>query len=178
MKRHLFLTFLALSPSLSSPPIAAAPTKTIEDRVDASFSSLKNGMSEERARKLKNVEIVEDEPDGMTVIDSAGVIHDFYDGLWQKIIIIQPEAANQPLRALGIGSAREKQAVIAAVGKFTGKTDMDCSVTKAESAWEIRKFGTHLFCQQFLNEDGSYIWVAFDKEDRLIRAGFQAWDPF
>jgi hypothetical protein len=170
------LTALACIAYASS---AYAIAPSLKDKIDASFSSIKTGLSEEEAKKLKNVTITGEEEDGITVTDSAGVMHDFYDGLWQKIIHIKPDAAAKPIRALGIGTARNKKSVLNAIGKFTGNKDISCGITKAQSDWEIRKFGTHQFCQQNIGKDSeAYIWVAFDKQDRLIVAGYQAWDPF
>jgi hypothetical protein len=171
------LTALACVSCASS--IYAKAPLSLENRIDASFSSIKTGLSEEEAKKLKNVTITGEENDGITVTDNAGVMHDFYDGLWQKIIHIKPNAAAKPIRALGIGTARNKKSVLNAIGKFTGNEDISCGITKGQSAWEIRKFGTHLFCQKYIGKDNeAYVWVAFDKQDRLIVAGYQAWDPF
>jgi hypothetical protein len=160
--------------------INAAPAKSLEDRIDESFSNIESGLSEEEARKLRNVNITEDDKDNgsMTVVDSNGVIHDFYDGLWQKIIHIKPNAPTKPILALGIGMTRNKKSVLNTVRKFTGRKAMECSV-QPDGSMDARKFG-YMFCKQYIigGSDGAYVWVAFDKQDRLIIAGYQAWDPF
>ncbi len=159
-------------------PAAAKAKQSLEDKIDASFSILETGMSEEEALKLKNVKIVGKLEDGLTVIDAAGVEHHFYDGLWQKILHVKAGTPVFPIKALGIGTVRDKKATLDAVNKFTGKKKFECQIMNPSGKEEKAKFGSYQFCSQPTADEGGYIWVEFDKKDRLTRAGYQAWDPF
>jgi hypothetical protein len=158
--------------------VHAATKISLEDRIDQSFSKIKIDLSEEEALKLKNVKITGMIGNEFQVTDSNGVVHDFYDGLWQKMIHIKLGAPLKPIKALGIGLARDKKSALVAVRKFTGKKNFECDTNKIAEKEEQAKFGSHKFCKQATAGDGGYIWVEFDKKDNLTRLGYQAWDPF
>jgi hypothetical protein len=172
------LTLCALIIFTPVPGVYAAPKVSAEDRIDESFSNIGAGLSEEEARKLKNVTITRDNSDTMTVVDSNGVEHDFYDGLWQKMLHVKPGVPLKPIKALGIGMARDKKSALDAVRKFTGKKKFECDTDKPAEKEELAKFGSYQFCSQRTAGEGGYIWVEFDKKDQLTRAGYQVWDPF
>ncbi len=156
----------------------AAPKISLKDRIDQSFSSLKIDLSEEEASKLKNVKITGVIGNEFEVTDSNGVIHSFYDGLWQKMLNVEEGAPHKPIKALGIGMARTKKSALDAVRKFTGTKNFECDINNPEEKEEEGKFGSYQFCRQSTTSDGGYIWLEFDKKDRLTTAGYQAWDPF
>ncbi len=179
IKSNVYLILCAFVTTLSEPSAYTAPNISLEDRIDASFSALKTGMSEEDALKLKDIKIIGKLETGMALIDVSGVEHDFYDGMWQKLIQIKPDRPVKTLQALDVGTARSPKQVLAAMRKFTGLQHIDCTVKIAPRGSDTRKFGAKIFCKQyFQGTDGSYIWAAFNKKDQLTTLGFQAWDPF
>ena len=165
--------------TVASAHIALAASKiSLEVRIDQSFSNLKIDLSEEEASKLKNVKITGVIGNEFQVTDNNGVVHDFYDGLWQKMLHVKPGTPIKPIQALGIGMARDKKSALDAVRKFTGKKNFECAIDKPAEKEEEGKFGSYQFCKQRTAGDGGYIWVEFDQKNRLTRAGYQAWDPF
>ncbi len=183
MRLRQICTGAALTLSLLQNVSATAPytqeTQALMEKIDVSFSALKTGMSEEEAQKLKDVKITGKFEDGITVIDADGVEHDFYDGMWQKLIQIKPNMPKKPLKALDIGTARSQKQVLTAMRKFTGLRQIDCTIQKTSSGSDTRKFGAKTFCKQYFQDtDGGYVWAAFNKKDQLTTLGFQAWDPF
>ncbi len=176
----LALAFLALVGASVEANPNTQKTEALLQKIDASFSELKTGMSEEEALKLENVKIIGKLEDGLTIIDSAGVEHDFYDGMWQKLVQIEPSMPKKPLKAMSIGMARSPKEVVAAIRKFTGQKQMDCIVNKKiHNTSGTRKFGSKTFCKQYFpGTDGAYVWASFNTKDQLTTVGFQAWDPF
>lgn len=178
IKSSLRFAACVMTASIALSGVSAAPEISLEDRIDQSFSTLKIDLSEEEASKLKNVKIAGVIGNEFQVTDSNGVIHSFYDGLWQKMLNVEAGAPLKPIKALGIGMARTKKSALDAMRKFTGKKNFECDIDRPEEKETEEKFGSYQFCKQRTAGDGGYIWVEFDAKERLTRAGYQAWDPF
>jgi hypothetical protein len=171
MRIMLFVLALAL---LASSASANKANQRLFDRLSAEFSRFPFDMKEEEAKKLNIKNVVYDEVtnDVSTLIDEAGVVHNFYDGLFSKVITITARNQNIPIKAAGIGLARKKKDVLSAFKQYSGGKKLKCDMPSKD------KDGSH-YCRFYVGGKSDANFLAeFSTAGDLRELTLQDWDPF
>ena len=183
MIRHALFIIACAIPS--APPCYAQdnPMQNIGllERIDKDMSPFPFDMKEEEARKLRAEDVTysEDDVNFGILTDSAGVRHDFYEGLYGKTLEIAPSSNARYIKALGIGLARSQKDVLAAFSDYSGGKQMECDYRYDLSSETKPRLSDDIYCD-FVFDDNfdAIISLKFDGKDRLVHIYVQAWNPF
>jgi hypothetical protein len=151
------------------------------DQIDKDFSRFPFDMKEEDARKLKIDGVTYNEDDFGELVDEAGIIHSFYDGLYGKKLIVNPAVPAKPIKILNIGLAREQKDVLAAFGKYSAGQVMECDAMSKENLQANPEWASRTYSCNFSFDPANYdarMVLSFDTNRQLTEIFVMAWNPF
>jgi hypothetical protein len=186
MIRHKIFCNIALTAILWTAPTSLSAQQKMKnadllDRIDKDFSRFPFDMKEEDAKKLNipSVTYTESEEGFGTLVDEAGVVHDFYDGLFGKTLTVDPAKPAEPLKLLRLGLARKQANVLFAFRKYSSGRALKCHKpipSAGEDPAHADKYA--YFCEFHFDPDGARLVVNFNKDRYLTQIRVMAWDPF
>jgi hypothetical protein len=173
MKHWLSIMALCLSAISASAAPNAATGKAMLQKASASFSAIPFDTPKRKVKvKLTVIEGENCETMGeCTYIDAMGVEYYFWDVKHYLVIksISAKRFVGKEIKALGIGIARDRQAVMANVKAFLPKAEVYCR--EANDAGEGEGISS---CGAMLGE--GWFKILFDANNQLIEARVDAYE--
>jgi hypothetical protein len=172
MIRLLVLTSLLLAAAPAKLPYPKYGATSLQRKVDLSFSAIPidTPLAKVRSRLTKDAKSC-DGSDECEWRDRSGVRHYFWGDLEDSPLVIKfvraAEFRGRAIPALGIGKARTKQAVIAAVKAFDKRLKLDCNPKHVSGNVGPQE------CSATTNP--GWFQIGFDKQDRLIMIRFDGY---